>query len=154
MHKLVVFTLLLFCLKCLESADLNCDDGEEATCGTCFRKLVNETITPDGNQYRMQEAFFPPDKANPIYVTVNYAFQDENGTFQNVTWYWSASTYYSSIQPLSVFQYTSLFFGDLSTRTQQLFLVLEMECYNSAVNNTGFMMLLTQRVCIHVSWWT
>lgn len=48
-----------------------CDPGEEDDCSRCYDVLVNQLIINDRNRYNMQNAFFPPDKSSPVFVTLS-----------------------------------------------------------------------------------
>ena len=141
MSRLTVLQFFLF-LLCWGIQGQNADlcNYTDDTCSTCFNRLVSDTITPEPNQYNMQKAFFPPQKENPVYITVYYVFPD--GTQK--TWFWSESTYFSSFHPLRIYQFTSLFFGDFIFQAEELTLTIHnMECKNAS---DDYMMLLTQRV--------
>ena len=135
----IIFLLLCRC-SAQKTEKIGDICGNETTCATCFRRLVNSAITPEQNQFEMQEAFFPPEVANPVYVVVHYSFI---GREENVTWYWSQSQYYASFHPLPVYQLTSLFFGDFKFHTEELSLTLESDCFEAPEQ---YMRLLTQRV--------
>ncbi len=93
--------------------DVNCDEYD---CTKCYNLLVWNVLNSSENPYNLARAFFPPDTSNPVSVIVYYDFKDENGIIDNSKqqlWFWSTSTYYH-FQPLSVLQYTSLFFTDIS----------------------------------------
>ncbi len=144
---LIALLVLFWQEKCVQSA-VQCD-SENDTCATCFNWLASSIVTPERNQYNMQKAFFPPDTANPVYVTVHYIFVMESTGMQigEKLWFWSESTYYASFHPLRIYQFTSLFFGDFVFRKQNLTLTVqvddEMKCDEAS---DEFMMLLTQRV--------
>ena len=151
-YNLVVLAVACLLLgRCLAQkketdADSICDPGM-TTCSTCYRELVNNVIGSEVNQFNIQQAFFPPETANPVYVIVHYIFVDEdNNSTEEKLWYWSESTYYASFHPLPVYEYMSLFFGDYTFRVKQLNLTLGMECFD-ATNDS--MRLLTQRVRIY-----
>ena len=120
---------------------------EECSCGNySYFNILAKKVTEMPNGYNLQKAFFPPETANPIYVTVNYVFIYD--VDYNQTWHWSENTYYASFHPRHVYQYTSLFFGEFAFKTKDLKLEVEvddldeMSCYLC----TDFMQLFTQRV--------
>ena len=143
MSRLLVLQLFFFLLcwqeYCAQDCSKECNTTSDS-CFICFNRLVCETIKPRQNQYNLQRAFFPPDKENPVYVTVHYIFP--NGGQK--TWFWSESTYFALFHPLPIYQLTSLFFGDFNFRKEELTLHLKADCQQA---EDPFMMLLTQRVC-------
>ena len=130
-----------------------CDPGEEDDCSRCYDVLANQVINNDRNRYNMQNAFFPPDKSSPVFITVTYYFTrnmtgngstDYSLTAPNETWYWTRSTFYL-FQPIESLQYTSLLFSDSSLHKSDVSLYLQPNCQG---NNTAMMKLLTQRVSL------
>ena len=115
-----------------------------SNCSECYRRLVYEAITPEENQFSMQNAFFPDDTSNPVYVVVNFDF----GESGRKTFYWSESTFFSLFHPLPVYQFTSLFFGDYEFRKATLNLTLIADCADAPDNQLQF---LTQRVSVVTS---
>ena len=125
-----------------------CDPGED-TCSTCYDLLANEVIVSDKNRYNLQQAFFPADRANPVFVAVTYHFiRNPNGTTNYSAegpeqhWFWTQSTFYL-FQPLDSLQFTSLLFSDTAFSSSQVNLYLQPSCNEST---TPMMQLLTQRV--------
>ena len=143
MYWVVSFFAALFVL-CSAQQGTTCDEGYD-TCATCFNMLVNKTITSDRNQVNMQNAFFPPQFSPPIYVVVHY-FCGKTDTLEQ-TWFWSAHTFYASFNPLTVHQFTSLFFGDPSYLSSVLNLTLTDECCDILTDKyEETLRLFTQRV--------
>ena len=131
-----------------------CDPGEENDCTKCFDALVNEIITNDRNRYNLQKTFFPPEKSNPVFVTVHYVFTRNltgDGTTnytaegETETWYWAAATIYL-FQPIDSIQFTSLFFSDPGKRSDSVKLFLQPSCRGNDSLSLEMRMLLTQRV--------
>ena len=146
MYRVVLsfVTLLILCSPQLET-NFTCDEGHD-TCLTCFNMLVSKTITSDRNQYNMQRAFFPPEYSPPIYVIVQYSCASKE---DQSTWFWSAYAFYALFNPLSVHQFTSLFFSDPTYLTSTLELTLADECCGILADEYNeTMRLLTQRVRI------
>ena len=146
MLKSIVATLVLVCALYLQQCsaqqipeNVTCEDGRD-TCDVCFNKLVAETLGSGDNQLAMQQAFFPPNTSSPVYIVVYYSYKTINET---KTWFWSASTYYALFSPLTIHQFTSLFFGDPAFRSTTLHLTLPDDCYDTSED---LMHLLTQRV--------
>ena len=113
-------------------------------CGTCWNLLRISTTY-------QEPSFLQTQLANPVSVIVYYDSKDENGDIDDSKqqlWFWSTSTYYH-FQPLSVLQYTSLFFTDISNRIRYLNITLDIGCSGSEENADDYrdmMQLLTQRV--------
>ena len=139
----LIFLVLLQCGLGTVQSKLEKPSCVNDTCAGCYHLLVYNLLTSDTNQYNMQRAFFPPRTASPVVVTVTYQFRN-NMTEGNNTkvWFWTASAFYH-FQPLQILQYTSLFFSDLKSRTQEVELTLDSECAGA---NDDYMRLLTQRV--------
>ena len=142
--RLASFVIIfIVCSTQYNTTNLICDDGDYS-CTTCFNMLVDKTITSSKNQYNMQRAFFPPDKAPPIYVKVHYFCRGKKAT-----WFWSANTFYVLFNPLTVYQFTSLFFGEPSYLNATLELTLADKCCGIlADEHNETMRLFTQRVRI------
>ncbi len=130
----------------------SCEPGENV-CSKCYDVLVNEIISNDRNRFNLQNAFFPPDTANPVVVSIIYYFtQNMSGdgttnyslTSPNQTWYWTQSTFYL-FQPVLSLQFTSLLFADISLREAKVSLYLQPDCENASIN---MIKLLTQRVSL------
>lgn len=141
---LLVFILLVprwqMCFAQPADTNYTCDNGNYS-CTACFNRLVFEAITSSGNQYAMQNAFFPSSHVPPpVYLIVHYEY---DGMEETNVWFWTTSTYYALFHPLHVHQFTSLFFSDPEFRTAELTLTLPAECYDA---NSEFMRLLTSRV--------
>ncbi len=150
----LVFSLLVLigivAVKSQRLANPTCDD-DEYNCTKCYNLLVWNVLKSSKNRYSLSRTFFPPDTSNPVSVIVYYDFKDENGNIDDSKqqlWFWSTSTYYH-FQPLSVLQYTSLFFTDISNRIRYLNIILDIECSGNekeAGDYRNMMQLLTQRV--------
>jgi len=52
-------------------SDFGCEPGEFA-CSKCFDVLQNEVLISSKNRYNLQRAFYPPDTASPVLVSVTY----------------------------------------------------------------------------------
>ncbi len=150
----LVFSLFvlsgIIAVKSQRLANATCDD-DEYECTKCYNLLVWNVLKSSKNRYNLLRAFFTPDTSNPVSVIVYYDFKDENGIIDDSKqqlWFWSTSTYYH-FQPLSVLQYTSLFFTDISNRIGYLNITLDIGCSGSVENAKDYrdmMQLLTQRV--------
>ena len=126
-----------------------CDPGEENDCSKCYDVLANEIIVSDRNRFNLQQAFFPPNDSNPVFVVVTYHFiRNATGPTNFLLdgpqqiWIWTQSTFYL-FQPLDSLQFTSLLFSDTKHSSKKVSLFLQPSCKEST---TDMMRLLTQRV--------
>ena len=128
---IVWFFLLAICCHCpsFSHAQL-CSD---------LTLLERDLFQSGQNRYQLTKTFFPPRNAYPVFVTVNYTFEDSNTTR---LWYWSESEFFL-IQPLEIFQFSSLFFSNLPHRQASLSLTLPRYCRDAS---DEIMEVLTQRV--------
>ncbi len=67
-----VIAVTLLILGC-GATSMPCTSEEIEDC-RCFPHLVKDVITNGRNQYNMQKAFFPPNKANPVFIEIMYYF--------------------------------------------------------------------------------
>ena len=95
------------------------------------------------NKYQLQKVFYPFSIASPVFVVVTYQYSDTR--IPNQRWYWSTGVFYF-FQPLQVFQFTSLFFGNPEFRTSELNITLPAECASAPEE---FMTRLTEMVRKH-----
>ena len=123
--------LLVMCFHCLQcSLAQFCSD---------LTLLERDLFQSGQNRYQLTKTFFPPRNAHPVFVIVNYTFEDSNTT---KLWYWSESEFYL-IQPLEIFQFSSLFFSNFPHRQASLSLTLSGYCRDAS---DEMMEVLTQRV--------
>ena len=97
-----------------------------------FYELERNLLQDPGNRYRLLKAFYPPRQAHPVVVKVKYDFSEEQeqvdgSANKSLVWYWSESGFYL-IQPLEVFQCTSLLFSNLQYRSRELQIHLPSNC--------------------------
>ena len=141
----VTLLVVLACL--LHGATADCDT-EGQSCDQCYQTLANYLVNTSYNKYHLRRVFYPPERAAPVFVTVTYQYIDNSTSntsytsIPNQTWYWGAGAFYF-FQPLGIFQFTSLFFGDLELRSNELNVILPAECASAP---EGFMTELTQTV--------
>lgn len=144
----------------------------ECTCSTCYRSLESALLDNDGNMFNMTRAFYPPyltsleggDRSfgkEPAYATIIYWFEhpidiesnDSQTAFDNdqSIWFWGESEFYL-LQPIRVFQWSSLFFGKTWFHSVRIHLTLPTTCINAS---NDFLELLTHRVCmcLHICIW-
>ena len=159
MIALLVLLLQDCSAQSYRTIDYACDNKNDS-CTSCFNRLAHELINSSKNQFELQNVFFPPDKSTPVFVVVYYHYSNTSLDLDGVdlemdlekeaemdsnTWFWSAYTYYVLFNPLEVYQYTSLLFGDPSFRSSEINLTLPGECHGA---DNKMMTMLTQRVCI------
>ena len=141
----VILLVVLTCLLHRAAADCS---HEGQTCDQCFQRLANYLINTSDNKYNLRRAFYPLEKASPVFMTVTYQYIDTNSSnlsnisTSNQKWYWSDGTFYF-FQPLGVFQFTSLFFGNPELRSGEVNISLPAECASAPEE---FMTELTQLV--------
>ena len=156
--KSFLLPVLVLLLPCGSHADdsVNCSAGKES-CSKCYSTLVEQVTKRDQNLFNLQNRFFPPEKASPLFLTVYYHFDtdtdvcdtnDTSGSLyktkdnNTVVWFWSTTSFYL-FQPIHVLQYTSLFFSDSESYASEVCLVLHPDCRDASKKH---MRLLTQRV--------
>ena len=125
------------------------DDMDTQTeCSSNFFAMEQSLLQSTDNRFNLMTAFFPPRKAHPVIVRVTYSFNadisEDNSSTTNTPyiWFWSESEFYL-IQPLEVFQFTSLLFGNRPYRQSDLDIVLDANCSQAS---DEFYLLLTTRV--------
>ena len=116
-----------------------CRDQSQS-CDECYDTLVDSLVNMRNNKYNLRRVFYPLERSSPVFVTVTYQYNDSS--VPNQTWYWGAGVFYF-LQPLEVFQFTSLFFGNPAWRSGELTLTLPAECANAPEE---FMTELTEQV--------
>ena len=134
-----VIVLLVVLAGLLHSAAAECHDQSQR-CDECYDTLADSLVNMRNNKYNLRRVFYPLEIASPVFVTVTYQYNDSSAP--NQTWYWSAGVFYF-IQPLEVFQFTSLFFGNPAWRSSELTLTLPAECARAPEE---FMTELTEQV--------
>ena len=106
----------------------------------CFDLLERGLLSTKANQYKLTKTFFPPRDAHPVFVTVNYTFHGSNAS---KLWYWSESEFYL-IQPLEIFQFSSLFLSNLPYRQASVDIAMFSDC--NGASDDDQLEMLTQRV--------
>jgi len=109
-----------------------------------FYQLERSLLQDPDNRYHLLKAFYPPRKAHPVVVRVRYNFSEDQGGAGNGSrvWYWSESGFYL-IQPLEVFQCTSLLFSNLQYRKSEVEIHLPANCSTAGLE---ILEMLTLRV--------
>lgn len=115
-------------------------------CNQSFAKLELNLLSNSLNRFNLLRTFYPARDSHPVFVHVNYTYIDAaNSTTVPDThelWYWTMSAFYL-IQPLEVFQFTSLLFANRPSREGHLVVQLDRECLGA---DPLFLEMLTQRV--------
>ena len=112
------------------------------SCASSFTVLEQSLLSRTENRFQLLKTFFPPRDSHPVFVTVTYDFVHNSTIEYSEEWYWSESEFYL-IQPLEVFQYTSLFFANFAYRKSRITLELDQECQHV---DPMYLEILTQRV--------
>ena len=137
--KVILLLVVLAGLLHRAAADPECRDQSQS-CDECYDTLADSLVNMCNNKYNLRRVFYPLQIASPVFVTVTYQYNDSS--VPNQTWYWGAGVFYF-LQPLEVFQFTSLFFGNPAWRSGELTLTLPAECANAPEE---FMTELTEQV--------
>ena len=149
--RLSCIILVLFTIS--ESGVAN----ENSSCNS-LRSLALALTSNDENMQKLTRVFYPPRQPSAKIVKVTYYFEDEMGEHDDcyVTYFW-ASGAFLLIQPLSIFQFTSLFFnhvvaGEETTLTITLpyacrYLVLDDNNTCICNLNEDILDLATHQVC-------
>ena len=135
--KYQLFLLLLLTSCQLHAAQLDSSNS----CSTNFFLLEKSLLHSTDNRFNLLKAFYPPREARPVLVKVNYTFTNTSDNVSQI-WFWSESEFYL-IQPLEIFQFTSLLFSNMPYRRADLSIQLPSEC-NLA--SEEYLQLLTTRV--------
>ena len=118
---------------------LNDSDEDTVACSNNFYTMEQSLLQNTDNRFNLLTSFFPPREPHPVLVTVYYYFKDTNDT---QIWYWTESVFYL-IQPLEVFQFTSLLFGNMPYRHKEIAILLDSSCSNASEE---YFLLLTTHV--------
>ena len=126
------------------------------SCSNNFFLMEQSLLQDTDNRFNLLKAFFPARDPHPVLVRANYTFRGGVSTSMSETsppgevWFWSESEFYL-IQPLEVFQFTSLLFGNTPNRMKDLNLTLDSNCTDAP---SEYFLHLTARVrglCVFVS---
>ena len=134
-----VILLVVVLAGLLHKAAGECRDQSQS-CDKCYNTLADALVNMHNNKYNLRRVFYPLKGSSPVFVTVTYQYNDSS--VPNQTWYWGDGVFYF-LQPLEVFQFTSLFFGNPALRSSEIALTLPAECANAT---DGFMTELTEQV--------
>ena len=134
-----VILLLVTLVGLQHSAAVKCRHQSQ-NCDACYDTLADSLMNMRNNKYNLRRVFYPLERESPVFVTVTYQYDDSS--VPNQMWYWSAGVFYY-LQPLEVFQFTSLFFGNPNWRSNNITLILPAECASASEE---FMTELTEQV--------
>ena len=137
-HQLLPLLMLFFSLSLLTRAQP--EPSATTSCTSDFYALEKELLSRTGNRYNLTKTFSPPRDAHPVVVKVTYVF--EGSDYEDEVWFWTESLFYL-IQPLEIFQYTSLFFSNLPYRQKEVVITFGANCSDI---DPEYLMILTQRV--------
>ena len=112
------------------------------SCSECYETLVNHVVKNDKNRFRLLKTFFPPNDHPPVFVIVMYDFENNSKNYTEPYFWTFRSSYF--LQPLQVFQFTSLFLGTPAYLSGELTIILPDECENA---NPEHLEMLTYLVC-------
>lgn len=142
--KYWLFLLALFTSSQLYAAQVDSSNS----CSTNFFQLEKNLLHSTDNRFNLLKAFYPPREARPVLVKVNYTFLDTSATDNgSMIWFWAESEFYL-IQPLEIFQFTSLLFSNMPYRRNDLSIQLPSDC---SLASEEYLQLLTTRVSVRDS---
>ena len=101
----------------------------EENCSDSFYHLEISLLSRTQNRFELLKSFFPSKGSHPVFVEVNYTFvrRNDSSFVESKLWYWSQSEFYF-VQPLEIFQFTSLLFSNFGYRKGSLLIKLDAEC--------------------------
>ena len=124
----VVAVIILFFIhaSCTSNASAvgNCTNS---SCSKCYGSLVKHVVQNDENMFKLLQTFFPPNDHPPVFVTVTYEFEKSSTYY---TYFWTLQSSYF-IQPLEVFQFSSLLLGTPAYLGGKLTITLPDDCENA-----------------------
>ena len=134
-----IVMVVLACFQYRVTADCKVAGRDGESCHLCYQTLESYLLNTSDNKYQLRRVFYPLEVVAPVFVTVTYHYIGTNTT--NL-WFWSTGIFYF-LQPMEVFQFTSLLFGNPSWRNSKINITLPSECVNAS---NEFMTELTQLV--------
>jgi hypothetical protein len=129
--------------------------SEYENCTTNYSVLEKALLKTNNNLYRLTTTFYPPDKDNPLYVSVTYKFLNtSDSTVLNVTDYrWSSASLYLTIHPHTISYLSLLFCYVENDRIVELELELPGECESLTQilhsDASDFLFVITHRLRLH-----
>ena len=129
--------------------------SEYENCTTNYSVLEKALLKTNNNLYRLTTTFYPPNKDNPLYVSVTYKFLNtSDSTVLNTTDYrWASASLYLTIHPHTISYLSLLFCYVENDRIADLELELPGECENLTQNlhsnASDFLFVITHRVILY-----
>ena len=132
--------------------------SEYEDCATNYSVLERAVLNTGNNLFKLRTTFYPPDKNNPLYVSVKYKFLNTSNstTLKTADYRWSSASLFHTIPPHTI-RYLSLLFCYIeNNRIVDLELELPGECenltQNSYFNASDFLLIITHRVIIYTQY--
>ena len=117
--------------------------SEYENCTTNYFVLEQAIFKTNDNLFTLTSTFYPPDRNNPLYVSVTYKALDTNTT---VNYRWSSAVLYHIVPP-HIIRYLSLLFCYVEDNRIVAFeLELPEGCEGLIQNASDFLLIFTQRV--------
>lgn len=152
----ITYIILLFSLQAQVSYGIdtrsNCTTAN-ASCSECYQTLVKNVVHDNDNIFSLLRTFFPPNDYPPVFVIVEYHFEDSNTTF---TYFWTLKSSFF-IVPLNIFRFLSLFFGTPVHHLNYVSLTLRLPSECEEANPEYFEMLtyLVSCTCrLEINYWS
>ena len=130
--------------------------SEYENCTTNYSVFEQAVFKTSDNLFKLTTTFYPPDKDNPLYVSVTYNVLNTN---ESVNYRWSSASMYLTIPPRTI-RYLSLLFCYIEDeRIEELELEIPEECEsliqtnNNYSNASNFLFVFTHRVSIITVHW-
>ena len=129
--------------------------SEYENCSTNYSVFEKALFKTNNNLYRLTTTFYPPNKDNPLYVSVTYKFLDtSDSTVLNTADYrWSSASLYLTIHPHTISYLSLLFCYVENDRIVDLELELPGECESLTQilhsNASDFLFVITHRVILY-----
>ena len=156
LHCTIGITMMLI-IATVALATVAQGHSEYEDCATNYSVFERAVFKTGNNIYKLTTTFYPPDKDNPMYVSVTYKFLNtsDSTVMNTIDYRWSSASLYFTIPPHTI-RYLSLFFCYVENdRIVDLELELPSECENltqiSYSNASNFLLVITHRVSTYTS---
>ena len=139
---MMIYCILMFSLQAYPGYGIDMQSNcttVNASCSECYESLVKNVVHDNDNIFSLLQTFFPPNDHPPVFVIVEYLFEDSNTT---LTYFWTLRSSFF-IVPLEIFQFLSLFFGTPAYHSSRVSLTLPSECEEA---NPDYFEMLTYLV--------
>jgi len=117
--KTITILLLVNLLGIVRSQDCSVN-----SC-TLLSELECALYTTNSNELRLNQAFLPPRESTSRYINVIYTFDNDENCSVRYIW---AIGLFLLIQPLEIFELTTLFFNNPANSLENLTITLPEEC--------------------------